>query len=625
METNEESVVLNRRKHLRYYINKVAVGAPGSIVEISSRGARLKKNKAEMFEKPEMVIPIAGRQLKVRVVWQDDKQAGLAFLTPFDDWQYIQKNVKRLKDASFRAQNKLSDEAVTEFIRKESLSTIITLMAELESKNTNLAILKDLIYKIPELTKMIAEKANIFRKDDDFVLQDVDFAIKRLGIDMVKKVSSDYVKIEHDRSEMSDEDSSFDMLKTLKAVMLPKLSPFFGYKDQNGIANNIMNMETKGIEVLMAKGRKNMNAYYKDPSQIYSEMTRFLETMAYDKDLIQINHLYVHNFMKSLIELFDGYMLAYLCRNPHYGIDKKIKLNVNKINLSFGYIAYLIFMTAEAIIESKKTSINVLLNRLLKTGMDSDRLLTFMDNIVKEANSILKDIGRKGSIKTMSTTRTSVRTRDLFAKDPQSTTFVNNITRFTQTRRLIIRYEDEPYTHYILSKLIDSEDFSMYSSMFCVIPCENLVQDDMSLESFSYFGLVILKNFDRLSKNLLRSLLKLWGTFDGSIIMTFSTYGIFDYQMRDLFNFLNPYIVDFPSPFSDEKIYRKMVEQILSYTNPYSGNTDFTGAKYLQDILSMNQIRGTELLPKVQTAEPKPAAKKPPDEKTPPIVNRKPI
>ncbi|MBF0317253.1 MAG: hypothetical protein HQL04_03685, partial [Nitrospirae bacterium] len=220
METNEESIVLNHRKYLRYYISKVAVGAPGSIVELSMMGARLKKNKSELFEKPEMVIPLAGRQLKVRVVWQDDKQAGLALLTPFDDWQYIVKNVKRLKDASFRAQNRLSDESVTEFIRKESLSTIITLMAELESKNTNLAILKDLIYKIPELTKMIAEKASIFRKDDEFVLQDVDFAIKRLGIDMVKKVSSDYVKIEHDKSEASDEDSSFDMLKTLKAVML---------------------------------------------------------------------------------------------------------------------------------------------------------------------------------------------------------------------------------------------------------------------------------------------------------------------------------------------------------------------------------------------------------------------
>ncbi|KJU86159.1 hypothetical protein MBAV_001647, partial [Candidatus Magnetobacterium bavaricum] len=106
METNGD-IVLNRRKHLRYYINKVAAGAPGSIVELSTMGARLKKNKSEMFENPEMVIPLGGRQFKVRVVWQDDKQAGLALLTPFDDWQYIIKNLKRLKDASFRAQNRL--------------------------------------------------------------------------------------------------------------------------------------------------------------------------------------------------------------------------------------------------------------------------------------------------------------------------------------------------------------------------------------------------------------------------------------------------------------------------------------------------------------------------------------
>ncbi|MBF0539610.1 MAG: hypothetical protein HQL03_15305 [Nitrospirae bacterium] len=636
MET-EDSIVLNRRKSLRYYISKVAVGAPGSIVEISKMGARVKKNKSEFFEKPEMILPIAGRQLKARVVWQDERQAGVALITPFDDCQYIVKNAKRLKDASFRPPHRLSDEAVTEFIRKEALSTIISLMAELESKNTNLAILKDLIYKIPELTKMVAEKASIFRKDDEFSIQDVDFAIKRLGIDMVKKVSSDYVKIEHDKSELAEEDSSFDMLKTLKAVMLPKLSPFFGYKDQNGIATNIMNMETKGIEVLLAKGRKNMGAYYKEPSQVYSEMTRFLEKMAYDKDLIQINHLYVHNFMKSLIDLFDGYILAHLCRNPHYVIDKQIKLNVTKINLSFGYIAYIIFLAAEAIIESKKTSINILLNRLLKTGMESDRLITFMDTIVKEANSILKDIGRRGSIRTMSMTRTPVRARDLFAKDLQSTRFISCIGSFAQTKRLIIRYEDETYAHYILSKLIDSEDFSMYSNMFCVIPCENIAQEELSLEAFSYFNLVVLKNFDKLNKNLMRSLIKFWTTFDGSIIMTFSTYSVFDYNMKDLFNFLREDIVDFPSPFSDDRIYRKMVEQTLLYTSPYSGNTDFTGAQYLQDILSMNQIRGTELVHKVQTPDPKTATKTPADAKnlpgaqtplgakTPPDAKKKPF
>ncbi|MBF0342953.1 MAG: hypothetical protein HQL06_01860 [Nitrospirae bacterium] len=610
MEITEGKIVLNRRRNLRYSLNKLVAGGLGSIIEVSRTGTKLRKNKSDMFDKPETIIPLAGRQLKCRLIWQDEKMAGLEFLTPFEDVDFIIKNIKRLKDAAFRTQKKLSDEAVTEFIRTESTSTIINLMAELESKNTNLKVLKELIYKLPGLTKMVTEKAGIFKKDDDFIENDVDFAVKRLGIDTVKKTASDFIKIENDKSDQEEEDNTFDMLKILKAVLIPKLSPFFGYKDQNGEASALMSLETKGIEILLAKGGNSLQSFYKDPSQIYSEMTRFLEKMAYDKDLLQINSLYTNNFKKTLSSLFDGYLLAHLCRNPHYNPDRQLKICVSKINLSFAYIAYIIFLAAESIIESKKASINILLNRLLKTGMDTDRLISFIDNSVKEANSILKDIGRRGSIKTMSLTRTSVRAKDLFAKDAQSTRFISCMSAFAQTKRLIIRYEDETYAHYLLGKVIDSEDFSMYSSVFCVIPCENISQDELSPEAFSYFNLVILKNFDKLNKNLMRSLLKLWNTFDGSIILTFSSYNMVDYSMKDLFNYFKEFVIDLPSPFSDERVYKKMVEHTLAYSNPFSGNTDFEGGQYLNDLFSMNQIRGNELIHKVQqAAKPQPDPK----------------
>ena len=43
---------------------------------------------------------------------------------------------------------------------------------------------------------------------------------------------------------------------------------------------------------------------------------------------------------------------------------------------------------------------------------------------------------------------------------------------------MALRYEDEAYAHFILTKLMIADDIGLNSKAYCVIPCKNISEDE---------------------------------------------------------------------------------------------------------------------------------------------------
>ena len=160
---------------------------------------------------------------------------------------------------------------------------------------------------------------------------------------------------------------------------------------------------------------------------------------------------------------------------------------------------------------------------------------------------------------------------------------------------MAIRYEDETYAHFILGKLIMADDIGLYSKAYCVIPCRNISEKELYLDEFTYFDLVILKDIDRLPKCHIREFIKLWGSYEGKIIVTFSNSSFLDFDIKALYMLLKDHIVDFPSYFSDRGVYEKMLDHTIDHLRPFIGGRVIDRNIYSSHTCSMAYIMSNEL------------------------------
>jgi hypothetical protein len=209
----------------------------------------------------------------------------------------------------------------------------------------------------------------------------------------------------------------------------------------------------------------------------------------------------------------------------------------------------------------------------------------------------MADLGRKSDLKPPAPGGGFKFTDYVSLEDiPQYGKFIKPFKEFDTVKRMVIAYEDEAYTHFMLGKILSAEDIGLNTRMFCVVPCENLSTDEIQAEMFSFFGIVVLKNIDKINKGLLRVFVKLWNSFEGGIILTFNKQSMLDFNSRDLFVLLKKYVIDFPSYFDGERTYHKMLDHTAAYMRPYTDGVSLNVTKYQEGVYSMDNVRGSELL-----------------------------
>ncbi|MBF0554058.1 MAG: hypothetical protein HQK96_05795 [Nitrospirae bacterium] len=589
---------LNKRRSIRYSVKGIPPNKIGTIVNISRSGCMIKKTTPDHIDFMHIIIRLGIIKITALIVWQDEDFSGVEFIGGYNDPGFISRHMMRIKDGKFSPLKNIRVETIIGFISRDPFSNMLNLIAEIESPNTDINRLKSLIIKLPDLAPAIVAKAGINKTEDEIGLRDVDQAVKRLGMDTVKKTSLEFIKINREKIEsISPKNSLYESLKTVKKVFFDILAPYFGYTRNTGLVDNLAAVEYKGIDIITTNTEETpkIKEFYNSTQKIYSEMTRFCERLLIGRDLLNINRINIR-IRKTLIELFDGYLLAHMILNPIYALDSYVEVSINKINLSFAYIAYLTFISAEAIIEKDAASVAVFKDRLHATGMDSTMLNSFVSMCVSEVNRTMADLGRSTKLKVPVSGKGFNFADYMSIKDiPQYGRFIKPFKELDIIKRMVIAYEDEAYTHFILGKILSGEDIGLHSKMFCVIPCENLSADEIIYDTFSFFGIVVLKNIAQIPKRHLKMFVKLWNHFDGILIVTFNKYSMVDFHCAELYTLLKESIIDFPSYFDNEKIYDKMIDHTAAYISPYIEG-QLNVLKYKTEKYSMNTIRGCELL-----------------------------
>ena len=632
-EENEKEVkdiFLNKRRYLRYIVHEFSIGEIGNVIEISRGGIIIKKINSKEITDSQLTITILNHEIKVNIVWQDNTKLGLKYADEFDVVQLIKVITRKIKEPKITPKRIISDDAIAGITQKDVLSSCINLIEELENPDIDMTKLKIYVEEIsdvcretavpeekkseeieemkePEPVKpadiegLLIYEARRASSAKQVEITDIDFAIVRLGLESVRQISKDFVRnILSDLEISLSNFNNYESFMILKTVMFKHLTHLFGFKDAEGEGSLLLSLETKGIDVLMSlhsADSKYLKDYYMSSSRVYSEISRIYERNNFGRDMLLINKYYFENKLGRFEDLYDGYILAHLILNPCYGPDD-IKLTLTKRKLIYSFLVYITFIATKFIMDRDKESAFLLIHMLKRAGMDEREIMDFLSDGISEANDVLKNLGLKGIIRSGPLPGSSFKIEGYLHKDIHFKYLVKSFKDFSMLKdikRMALRYEDEAYAHFILTKLLITDDIGLNSKAYCVIPCKNISEHELYLEDFSYFDLVILKDIDRLPESHFKAFVKLWNSFEGKIIVTFSNYSFIDLDNEALYLLLKNHIVDFPSYFSNKEIYERMIDHTIDYIRPYLGEHVIDKNDYLSDIYSMDYIKTTEL------------------------------
>jgi hypothetical protein len=619
--------LLNRRGQNRYFTNELSAGDIGRIMEMSEAGMRIMKAGVQEIKGPSLTIPVFNREIKAFIVWQDKYFLGLRCSYGFDVVPVIKKLAGALMEPEFRPKKTITDEAIAGITHKDVLSSCLNLIEELENPDIDMTKLITFIEAIrdafseaaapkeeetekieeikeaepADLSELLIHEARRASSARHVEISSVDFAVARLGLESVKKISMDYVhKKLADLEIPLSKFNGYESFIILKTVIFKHLSHFFGFKDYEGEGSLLLSLETKGIEILMdlsSADSKALKDYYMSSSRVYSEISRIVEKNNFGRDLLLINKYYLKNKLGGSEDLYDGYVLAHLVLNPCY-IPDNIKLTLTKRKLSYAFLVYLTFIATKFIMDRDKESAILFIHMLKRAGMNDDKITVFLSDSVSEANNVLTKLGLKGNIRTGPLPHTPFKIEGYLHRDVHSKYLLKAFDDFSMlksVKRMAIRYEDETYTHFILGKLMMADDIGLNSKAYCLIPCKNISEKELYLDEFTYFDLVILKDIDHLPKSHIREFVKLWGSFEGKMIVTFSSSSFLDFDSKTLYLLLKDHIADFPSYFSDRGIYERMIDHTIAHLKPFLGERVIDRNIYLKNTCSMAYIESNEL------------------------------
>ncbi|MCX8026672.1 MAG: hypothetical protein N3A62_02295 [Thermodesulfovibrionales bacterium] len=627
-------LIFNQRKDIRYLI--LPIDTPlGEIIQMSKSGIRVKKKRGTNIDYTELLISIdtSAKPVKAEIIWQNNEFLGIRLIDTFDSGLYIKKNLLTLIEGEFPPDMTLTFLDISRYKQYDFLTPLTNLMAELEYEDTNMQRLKiyvDNLHEvrqkvlndeaieeekrkksktatqtqidpkytnIPDLKEQLMDRAMSGMKYD-INTADINLAIARLGVDNVKKISSDFVKKNISRFEISISSfKSYQIFNILKTVMFKKLAMYFGYKNEGGEGSSLLSLETTGIRILTQKREKELGNYYTSPLRLYSDISRIYESLLFGHDFLHVTKTYFEKVVGVFQKILDGYLISHQTLNPQYRMPKAQKMVITKNNLNFGFVAYLTMLGTTFIMDNDRDNGIVFIKKLLRTGIEDSKVMELLNEIITDANIVASEMGIRSNMRLPAYPMSNFKLDSFIPQDKYFEYLLKNFRNFASynATRIVLRYDDDVYCHYVLGKFLNIPDFGFDSKIFTVIPCENLADKEILLEDIEKFDIVVFKNIDRLPYFHLRSFMRLWTNFEGKIIATIGNDRFIDFDNQDLFKMVNPTIVDFPSSFMNLNVQKKMIVQTLLRLKPFIHKPEFDPTPYLKDNVSSLYILKNEL------------------------------
>ncbi|MEW6188250.1 MAG: hypothetical protein AB1585_21235 [Thermodesulfobacteriota bacterium] len=622
----EKERPLNRRKENRYFIEEILIEGIGNIIEVSKNGLRIRKDPGFSLQAPALTFMIASIEIKGEVRWEDDFFLGLLSTNPLSTPAFLNKRLKRVSEIFVPPQLKITPEnAILQYQKKEGLITLTNLLLEVESPEPDIRKVADYVEEVSILEEkegdnefsngevdekierrktckeeLITRALRLQGREEGEDL-DVHFAINFLGLYFVREIVEDHVRKKVFQSKISRplfED--FETFNILKSVVFKNLCRFFGLPDLQSEGSTLLFLETAGLDILSKESNGILETFYRSPSRFYSEISRVYEQVFLGVDPLQITQAYMEKNMSAFAELYHGYLLAYHTCNPHYFTSGDLKISLSQKDFVFSSLVYLTFLTIQFLMDKDRESGFMLSRRLKGRGMDERKQDLFLEQVIGDTRSILRNLRVKGGISLPRIPEDSLPVEKLLGKDIRFEYLLQSFRAFSRSHqsRMALRYEDNGYTHFILGKLLNSDSLDLNRKSLCIIPCRNVSQEQWYLKDFDRFELLVFKEIPKLPSGHLGALLRLWDHFQGQIIVTFDVSEFLDQSNAQLLGMLREHIVDFPSYFHNEVIHEKMIDHTLRYLQPFLGEKQVDRGKYQTEPFTMNHIKADILLTK---------------------------
>ncbi|MEO2069553.1 MAG: HDOD domain-containing protein [Desulfurobacteriaceae bacterium] len=560
---------LNRRSYDRYVLEDL-----GSITNISKGGCELKKDAPEEIKSEFLEVEIGGKKIKSVVVEDRATCVHLKFLEEFEDKELLKKHIKKLKE--FKDYKKKLEIDFESFESENTeFKVIINLLSEINNPNTTTEKLTNYIEKIPKVKKAVLTVANSVESAAKEKITSLTTAIARIGFERLKEVVRNTIvkSLSFENKDLSNFEG-FESFSVLKTTFLTEILPYTTFKDTGNEARLLFTSETTPLS-FFTKVNERFKNYYTSVNRFYSPYSRYLERVHFGTDFLQLGKEFIVEYSDLFKYLYDGYILAHLYLSPFLDIPENLKISLSRRKLDFSYITYLMFLTVLSIVGKDKKSAYILLGRLRKLGMNTEKAIKFLSNVVDNANDALYHMGLRRSLRMFSYPSRSIRAQRIFpVRDNIYFKYLVD-TVASVKKRLVLRHEDRTFTGFVLNVILNAEEFEFRNKAFCVIPCKNLQDTELEIEDFSTFNILVFKDVDLLDKELLNDFKKVWENFDGIIICTYSTYSFLDWENPDLYSILREYVVDVPSFLYETKSFDFMVEKVREDLEEVLGKETF--------------------------------------------------
>jgi hypothetical protein len=622
----EKESPLNRRKENRYFIEEILIEGIGNIIEVSKNGLKIRKDPDFSLQAPALTFMIASIAIKGEVRWEDEFFLGLQATHPLSTPAFLNKRLKRVTEVFAPPQIKITPEnAIRQYQKQEGLITLINLLLEVESPEPDIRKVADYVEEVSALEEKEKDSGAGYGEGGDEIergktckeeliiralrLQgreegqdlDVPFAINFLGLYFVREIVEDHVRKKVFQSKTSRplfED--FETFNILKSVVFKNLCRFFGLPDLQSEGSTLLFLETAGLDILSKESNGILENFYRTPSRFYSEISRVYEQVFLGVDPLQITQAYMEKNMTAFEGLYHGYLLAYHTHNPLYFTSGELKISLSKKNFIFSSLVYLTFLTIQFLMDKDRESGHILSRRLKGRGMDERKQDLFLEQVIEDTRSILRNLRLTGGIFLPQIPEEPLSVEKLLRKDIRFDYLLKSFRTFSRNSqgRMALRYEDVGYTHYILGKLLHSNSLDLNLKSLCIIPCRNISQEQWYQKDFDQFELLVFKEISKLPSGHLGTFLRLWSLFQGQIIVTFEGSEFLELTNAQLMGVLREHIVDFPSYFHNEVIHEKMIDHTLGYLQPFLGEKQVDREKYQNEPFTMNHIKADILLTK---------------------------